>query len=266
MKKPSFEARRHTVQLLFTALTNIFVTGFFTGRIYRGPLKMVCAPGLNCYSCPGALFACPIGALQAVLTDRRFMFSCYVLGFLAIVGALCGRFVCGFLCPFGFIQDLLHKIPFPKKIHTFKGDRLCRYLKYALLLVFVILLPLFAVDTVNQGSPWFCKWICPAGTLEAGIPLVLLNSGLQRAVGFLYVWKGALLFAVIFLSILIYRPFCKYLCPLGALYGLCNPVSLYRVQAGSACARCKMGCRPNDRECIRCAGRATGAKSRPMHE
>jgi len=229
-------------------------------------LKMVCAPGLNCYSCPGALLACPIGALQAVLSDRRFMFSCYVFGFLMIVGALCGRFVCGFLCPFGFVQDLLHKIPFPKKIRIVRGDRLLRYLKYALLLVFVILLPLFAVDMIGQGSPWFCQWICPAGTLEAGIPLVLLNSGLQKTIGFLYAWKLALLIAVIFLSLLIYRPFCKYLCPLGAFYGLLNPLSLYRVRPSPACAHCKMGCRPNDRECIRCAGRPVRAKNRPLAE
>ena len=260
----SFEARRRAVQIFFAALTNSFVTGFLTGKIYGGRLKMVCAPGLNCYSCPGALLACPIGALQAVLSSRGFLFSRYVFGFLTIVGALLGRFVCGFLCPFGLIQDLLHKIPFPKKIRTFAGDRLLRYLKYAVLAVFVVLLPLFAVDIVGQGSPWFCKWICPAGTLEAGIPLVLANPGFRSAVGFLYAWKMVILAAVILLSLMIYRPFCKYLCPLGAIYGLFNPVSLYRVKAASACADCKMGCRPNDRECIRCAGWPRAAREKSI--
>lgn len=259
---------RHLVQAFWAAATNSYVTGFVTGKIYQGSLKTICVPGLNCYSCPGALGACPIGALQAVLGDRNFQFSCYVLGFLTIVGALCGRFICGWLCPFGFVQDLLHKIPFVKKIATFRGDKPLRYLKYAMLVVMVILLPLFAVDIVGNGAPWFCKWICPAGTLEAGIPMVLLNKSLHRAVGFLYAWKLGILAIVVLASVLIYRPFCKYLCPLGAVYALFNPVSLYRVKAGPACANCKMGCKPNDRECIRCASRPflQAKQTQPLQE
>lgn len=245
---------RHVVQALWAAATNSYVTGFVTGKIYQGSLKTVCVPGLNCYSCPGALGACPIGALQAVLSDRRFQFSCYIFGYITLVGALCGRFVCGWLCPFGLVQELLHKIPFPKKIHAFRADKPLRYLKYIILLVFVVLLPLFAVDIIGQGEPWFCKWICPAGTLQAGIPLVLLNQGLRASIGFLYTWKLAILAAIVLLSLLIYRPFCKYLCPLGAMYALFNPVSLFRVKGDAACTDCKMGCKPNDRECIRCCG------------
>jgi len=242
------------VQALWAAATNSYVTGFVSGKIYQGNLKALCVPGLNCYSCPGALGACPIGALQAVLGDRSFQFSCYVFGFLTVVGALGGRFICGWLCPFGLFQDLLHKVPFPRKISSFRGDRLLRYLKYVILLVLVILLPLLAVDIVGNGQPWFCKWLCPAGTLQGGIPLVLLQEPLRATIGWLYTWKLAILGLLTALSVMVYRPFCKYLCPLGAIYSLFNPVSLYRVKATSACAQCKMGCKPNDRECIRCAG------------
>ncbi len=180
------------------------------------------------------------------------------------VGALIGRFVCGWLCPFGLIQDLLHKIPFPKKIKTFRGDKLLRKLKYVILLVFVILLPLFLVDVIGQGSPYFCKLICPVGTLEGGIPLVLLNEALRGTIGWLYAWKNLLLFATIFLSIIIYRPFCKYICPLGAIYSVFNPISVFRYRVDQekctncgACARvCKMQVDPvqnaNHLECIRC--------------
>lgn len=112
---------------------------------------------------------------------------------------------------FGLVQDLLHKIPFPKKIKTFRGDKLLRKLKYVILAVFVILLPLYLVDIMDQGSPYFCKLICPAGTLEGGIPLVLLNKSMRRAIGWLYVWKNVLLAVAVLLSILIYRPFCKYI-------------------------------------------------------
>ena len=107
----------------------------------------------------------------------------YVVGFLIFIGAIFGRLICGFLCPFGLIQDLLNKIPFPKKIRTFKGDKLLRKLKYVIFAVFVILLPMFLVDIMGQGSPYFCKLICPAGTLEGGIPLALLNKSMRSALG-----------------------------------------------------------------------------------
>lgn len=255
---------RHTVQAVWAALTNSYVVGFIQGKIYKGNLKNLCVPGLNCYSCPGALGSCPIGALQSVLGSRGFKFAFYIAGFLMLVGAICGRFICGFLCPFGFIQDLLHKIPFPKKIKTFKGDKLLRILKYVILLVFVIILPMFFVDISGNGTPYFCKLICPAGTLEGGIPLVLMDKMLQSIIGFLYTWKLVILGIIIFLSIIIYRPFCKYICPLGAIYSIFNPISFYRykvekdacINCGKCTENCKMGIKPNINpnalECIRC--------------
>ncbi len=264
MARKSSQAPRHTVQALWALLTNSYLVGFAQGKIYQGKLKNLCVPGLNCYSCPGAVGACPIGALQAVIGSWNFKFAFYVAGFLVFVGALMGRFVCGWLCPFGLVQELLHKIPFMKKIHTFRGDRLLRRLKYVILLVFVILLPLFLVDILGQGAPWFCKLICPAGTLEGGIPMVLLNEGMRGAIGWLYAWKNVLLAATILLSIVIYRPFCKYICPLGAIYVVFNSISVFRYRVDEekcthcgACARaCPMQVDPvanaNDSECIRC--------------
>ena len=110
------------VQILFAALTNGYVNGFIQSKIYTGPTKALCVPGLNCYSCPGALGACPIGSLQAVIGSRNYQFSFYIIGFLMAVGALIGRVVCGFLCPFGLVQDLLHKIPVPK-IKKLPGEK-----------------------------------------------------------------------------------------------------------------------------------------------
>lgn len=255
---------RLVVQLVFTALTNGYVQGFVKGEIFRGKTKSVCVPGLNCYSCPGALGACPIGSLQATLGDRKYKFAFYVLGFLMIVGAIFGKLVCGWLCPFGLVQDLLYKIPFFKKLKKLPGDRFLKYLKYVILVVFVILLPLFAVDIFGQGKPWFCEYICPSGTLGAGIPLAILNEGISSVIGWLYAWKVAILAVIIFLSILVYRPFCRYLCPLGAIYGLFNPISLYRYKIDETkctrCGACQKSCKidirtfetPNSTECIRC--------------
>lgn len=255
---------RHGVQALWVLLSNSYLAGFAQGKIYTGKLKNLCLPGLNCYSCPGALGSCPIGALQAVIGSWNFKFAFYVSGFLLFVGALVGRLVCGWLCPFGLIQELLNKLPFPKKIRTFRGDRWMRRLKYVVLLVFVILLPMYCVDLMGQGAPYFCKLLCPVGTLEGGLPLTLLSSALRSTIGWLYAWKNAVLLAVLFLSVLIYRPFCRYLCPLGAIYSLFNPLSVlrYRVDEArcthcGACAHaCGMGCDPvksaNDPECVRC--------------
>ena len=189
--RKAVERRRFAIQAIFSLLTNSYVVGFLTGTIYKGPLKQICVPGMNCYSCPGALGACPIGSLQAIfnqsdfskgvwsdsngylVTKPLYYFAFYVVGFLMLVGALCGRLVCGFLCPFGLIQDLLHKIPLPKKlkIRTFPGDKQLRYLKYFFLVVFVIVLPL-----LYESNPFFCKYICPSGMLLGGIPLMTYGS------------------------------------------------------------------------------------------
>ncbi len=263
-KKKTGEWKRHRVQALWALLSNSYLAGFAKGRIYRGPLKNLCVPGLNCYSCPGALGSCPIGALQAVIGSWNFKFAFYVSGFLIFIGALLGRFACGWLCPFGLIQDLLHKIPFPVKKGSFRGDRILRKLKYIILVLFVLLLPLCLTDVLGQGAPYFCKFICPAGTLEGGIPLVLLNKSMRSAVGWLYAWKNALLLLTVLLAVIIYRPFCKYICPLGAIYSLFNPISVFRYHTDrekctgcGACARaCEMQVNPvensNHAECIRC--------------
>ncbi len=263
-KKLRLPRIRTMVQATATLLTNGWLPGFINGNIFKGATKSFCVPGLNCYSCPGALGSCPIGALQSTLTSREFKLSLYVSGFLFIVGSLLGRFVCGFLCPFGWLQELFHKIPFPKKLKKLPGERILRWLKYLILTVFVILLPLFFIDATGIGKPWFCAYICPAGTLEAGIPLVLANRALQSILGFLYAWKIAILIVLILLSLMIWRPFCRYLCPLGAIYGLFNPIALLRFKINrkkcTDCGGCQKACpmelsvmkKPNSLECMRC--------------
>jgi len=240
------------VQIIFAALTNGYVNGFIQSKIYTGPTKALCVPGLNCYSCPGALGACPIGSLQAVISSRSYQFSFYIIGFLMAVGALSGRVVCGFLCPFGLVQDLLHKIPVPK-LKTLPGEKYLKYLKYVILAVFVLLLPMFAVNIIGQGNPWFCKWICPSGTLLGGIPLTMGNPDLQAAIGRLFDWKVFLMVSILVFSMFAYRPFCRFLCPLGAVYGVFNPVSLYHLHL-------------DEDKCVNCGIRSPGdTKQYRMH-
>ena len=258
------ERIRLWVQVLFTALTNGYALGFLEGKIYKGSSKRICVPGLNCYSCPGAVGSCPIGSLQAVLGSSKYQFSFYVIGFLMIVGSLGGRFVCGWMCPFGLVQDLLHKIPFLKKVKKPPFDRQLRYLKYVILVVFVIILPMTVTGIGGNGDPWFCKWICPSGTLLAGLPLISMNEGLRQTVGLLFGWKTLILLIVIVASVKISRPFCRYVCPLGAIYGIFNKFSLLQyhvdaekcIQCGLCEKECPMAIRvdqtPGSPECIRC--------------
>ena len=254
---------RAVIQLCFTALLNGYAVGFFKGKIFHGKSKAVCVPVLNCYSCPGALGSCPIGALQNALASGRKI-PYYVLGTIMLFGVFFGRLVCGFVCPFGFIQDLLHKIPVKKIKVPKKLDKVLRFIKYFILAVFVILLPLLLTDEYGLSSPYFCKFICPAGTLEGGVPLVLLNSSLRSAAGWLFGWKAAVLVIVLIGSVFIHRFFCKYLCPLGAFYALFNKFSFYRLNVEKEkctdCKKCEQVCPMNveitrcinSTECIRC--------------
>lgn len=255
---------RLILQASFAAACNGYLRGFSKGKIYEGASKYICVPGMNCYSCPGALGSCPIGSLQATLTSREYRMAFYVLGILTVFGALFGRLICGFLCPFGLVQDLLFKIPFVRKLRRLPGERALRAARYVILAVFVILLPMLISDVTGLGSPWFCKFICPVGTLEGGVPLVLLNKSLRSAIGFLYTWKLGILLLTLFVSVFLYRPFCRYICPLGAIYGLFNSFSFYRYQVDqekcTACGLCQKTCKldiavwqhPNSADCIRC--------------
>jgi len=255
---------RLIIQASFAALSNGYIRGFARGKIFTGVSKKICVPGMNCYSCPGALGACPIGSLQATLNSRDYKLALYVTGLLVLFGTFLGRFVCGFLCPFGLIQDLIYKIPFVKKIRRLPGEKTLRYLRFVFLAVFVLLLPAFIADFTGLGQPWFCKWICPVGTLEGGIPLVLLNSAMREAAGFIFRFKLIILLITLFSAVIIYRPFCRYVCPLGAIYGIFNKISFYRFTIDSTkctgCGACQKTCKldipvwqnPNSADCIRC--------------
>lgn len=257
-------AKRTITQAIATITTNANLDGFLQGTIYKGNTKKICVPGLNCYSCPGAIGSCPIGSLQAVIGTIKYNVSLYVVGFMLLFGVLFGRFICGWLCPFGFIEDLLYKIPFRKIKVNNKVNCLLSYLKYVILALFVILLPMFLVNEFGMSPPYFCEYICPAGTLAGGVPLVFMNESLRGSLGYLFVWKVFILISVIIASLCIYRPFCRYLCPLGAFYALFNKVSFYKYQVDKnkciscrACTdKCKMNIEvhknPNSPECIRC--------------
>ncbi len=218
-------------------------------------------PGLNCYSCPAASGACPSGRFRrwwglpssaSPTISQAFSFcweSCW--------DALSAAFYALRLVSGAAAQN-------PHKKLSTKRLKPLTYLKYAVLLVMVFLLPAFLVNDVGMGDPFFCKYLCPQGVLEGAIPLSLANSGIRAALGKLFTWKFSILLSVIALSVLFYRPFCKWLCPLGAFYALFNRVSLFQMKVDKnkcvSCGKCARACKmdvdvtktPNHTECIRC--------------
>lgn len=256
-------AHRNLIQAIAALLSNLHLWNFFIPTIYQGKLKAICVPGLNCYSCPGATGSCPIGAIQAVVGGKRHNFTYYVVGLILLMGVVLGRLICGFLCIFGWIQDLLYKIPTPKLTVPKSIDKPLRWLKY-LFLLGVFLLPVLLKNQFGIGSPYFCKLICPSGTLLGGVPLMIGDEGLRALVGPLFSWKFSLLVLTIAASIFIYRPFCKYICPLGAFYSLFNRISFFQMSVDKAkcngCKQCERACKMkvevtkeiNALECIRC--------------
>jgi ferredoxin-type protein NapH len=258
---------RRWIQGIATITSNAYLLFPFTKNIYQGKLKSLCTPGLNCYSCPAASGACPLGAIQNFLASfranlalGRFQIGLYVIGFLGIIGSLVGRMPCAWVCPFGLLQELLHKIP-SRKLEI---PKVLIYLKYVFLALFVVILPLAVTDAFGYGITWFCKFVCPAGTLEAGIPMMFLQPDLRSLIGILYMNKVLILIIFIILMIPIRRPFCRTVCPLGAIYSVFNKVSIFRmVHHPDKCVLCKqcyadcpMGVKfyegANQVDCIRC--------------
>ena len=256
-------SKRKIIQLYAALLHNAYIKGFITGKIFTGDSKATCLPGLNCYSCPGAVGACPLGSLQNALASSKTKLPTYILGIILLYSIILGRTICGYLCPFGLIQELLYKIKTPK-LKKNKVTRVLSYFKYILLFALVIILPLvYGLQEKNLPVPAFCKYICPSGTSLGAIFLLSNpnNSDFFGMLGSLFTWKFALLVIFLVASVFIFRFFCRFFCPLGAIYGLFNKLSILGVKVdkskcnscGACVSHCKMDVKEvGDHECIQC--------------
>ena len=256
-------SKRKLIQLYSALLYNAHLRGFIDGEIYQGKAKAVCVPGFNCYSCPGAVGACPLGSIQNALAYSGHRAGWYVLGIIMIFGLSLGRTICGWLCPLGLVQELLHKIPTPK-IKKSRVTRALSYLKYVILAVFVVAVPMWYGVRHDLTVPGFCKYICPAGTFEGAIGLLSnpKNTSYFAMLKILFTRKFVIMIIIGTACIFCYRSFCRFICPLGAIFGLFNKLALISVKVDEnrcngcgACVRnCKMDVRHvGDHECINCA-------------
>ncbi len=259
-KKRSFKSwlctiiptKRRLVQLYSALLFNANLKGYIQGNMFVGKSKFICSPGINCYSCPGAIGTCPLGALQNEMGNKHVPF--YILGILFLYGLMLGRAICGWLCPFGLFQDLIYKIKTPK-LKKSGATRVLSYLKYVILALFVFILAGFGI------FPAFCKYICPAGILEGAFGILPLDTDLLSGIGSLFTWKFILFVSIVVFCIFAYRAFCRFICPLGAIYSLFNRFSFFGIKlnrdACTSCGKCIKKCKLDikhvgDQECISC--------------
>lgn len=194
----------------------------------------------HCYSCPLSAFACPVGvaANYAALFPVAFEVPFLLIGVLLIVGAVSGSLVCGWACPFGYLQDLLGKLsPIKFALPSWAG-----HFRYVVLGGLVLLLPMILGF---KGIPFedqvvsICR-LCPAGALEAGLPYSAKSY--MAGTGWTMSWvKTGILFAFVTAALLIHRPWCRLLCPLGGFLALFNRFSLFHLRFRSAnCVECNL--------------------------
>jgi ferredoxin-type protein NapH len=266
--------RRLLAQVVFFLLQNPMLGNFARGQIYRGELKQVCTPGLNCYSCPAAVTSCPMGALQLFLGGAKHSIGLFIAGFLLAIGALFGRLICGYVCPMGFLQDLLYKIKVPKFKPRFKY---ARYIKYVVLGLFAMILPFIIRDELSGlGSPWYCALICPSGTIFGAVPLIAVNEFLREMLEWRFILKATIAAGIIISSVFVFRLFCRVLCPLGAVYALFNRFAVFKMKCDKEkctdCGKCRDAChihinpaeQPNSPECVRCRGCVSACKMKAL--
>jgi len=212
--------KRRIWQVLFLVLLNLPLLG---------PWKGICVPVLNCHSCPLAVFACPIGVLGHFAALG--ILPLFALGTISLIGVFFGRILCGWICPFGWLQDMLYKIPSPK----WRLARWMRGIKYVLLIGTVFLVPAF----LGLDSAAFYCWFCPVGTLESLLPRALATGNFAALAAS---WgRIVVLVAILLLAVVSLRSFCKVLCPIGAILAIFNRFCGFSLRYDqSKCSACEL--------------------------
>lgn len=231
--------------------------GFLVAWLDPLMLRMhnICGPVFHCYSCPLAMFACPIGVIANFSALHVIPFA--AIGMLVVLGAAFGSFICGWVCPFGFLQDLIAKVPTPKiALPLWAG-----HLRYVVLVAFVLVIPYFW----GEAHPFFVCRLCPAGALEGAVPNMVSQAVAHQPITWPTGLKSAIVVMIVIAMFFVWRPWCTLFCPLGAIYSLLNHVSFlflrFHPHKCIDCADCRSLCvdgtpaerRVDGLHCVRCA-------------
>jgi len=222
------KSRRRVVQTVSLIALN-------TNLVAVLSLRRFCLPIMNCEACTFAWLGCPVGMMSRSIAFLQVPWL--VIGGVLLVGAVMGRFLCGWVCPMGFLQDLLYKIRGPK----FRLPAFTSWFKYAFLLVTVVGVAYFVQDYENSKL-FFCRY-CPTSAIQVMGPN-LLGGGV--ALDSFFVLKVSVLALVVVLAIAHHRSFCKVMCPVGAMVALTNRFSLFSIRLKKD--QC-IECRKCDRSC-----------------
>ncbi len=193
-------------------------------------------PFINCQSCELATGACPVGTFQMALLKGKIPYL--AMATVILVGAVLGRWICGWLCPFGFLSDIFDRFSKHKKFPKKAG-----YIKFVLLGI-IIITSILSFKSNKQVLP-FCAIVCAGGFFYGLLPYYV-TTGFGNLKGKLPFFHVLVLYhiayAVTFLT-LAYRYsgrfFCRYICPMGAVLGLFNKIALVRIEHdSSSCNNC----------------------------
>ena len=217
-------------------------------------MHTICSPVFHCYACPLSTFACPIGVIAQFSALHMIPFA--AIGLLITVGVLFGTLICGWVCPFGLLQDLAGNIPTKK----FSLPNYAGYFRYVVLIVTVLAIPYF----FGEDHWLFICRFCPAGAVEKRVPDMVG----QAFAGQQIIWPDIVKFSALILFVtaifFVRRPWCRVFCPLGAIFSLFNRTSAFFLRFNpeqcTDCKKCHKLCdygiepekSPNDINCTRC--------------
>jgi len=183
---------------------------------------------------------CPYGALESLyalaaagtMIQKIYWGTFIILAVTVVIALLFRRSFCGLLCPFGALQELFArfggKVFRKRPAVPARADKILRYLKYAVLVLTVVL-------AWRTGRLWMTSYdpYAAFGHITA-IPETLAEDPLSIV--------SFILLGVTLLGSFIYdRFFCKYLCPAGAFYALVGKLSPTRIQRqDDLCIHCNL--------------------------
>ena len=195
-------------------------------------LSLALIPGLfeEEFAAVGNIVSC---IYKGNISWESVKYSVWMLVATVPATVLVGRFFCGFFCSFGAVQDLLwfgsHRLRalFPRKRNLKKADRIFRFAKYAVLFYFIIFV-WSGVTAVKTAGPWqvFGQYVS-FGHWPGLKPLLSVG--------------GVLLLVIFIGSLFVQRFFCRYFCPMGAIYSLISQASFLKIdKLREGCGKCHL--------------------------